>query len=81
VKTRAALSIRWDPDNAMALCHGCHFFFTVQPHRWDDFLDENWPGRRHALERKRDEAIRSGDTIDYAEIIASLRSQAAGLVR
>jgi 5-methylcytosine-specific restriction endonuclease McrA len=79
VKTRASLSIRWDPENSMALCKGCHYFFTVQPHRWDAFLDENWPGRRHELERKRDAAIAAGDKPDYAEIIASLRSQAAGL--
>jgi hypothetical protein len=80
VLTRASLSLRWEPENSMALCHSDHYFFTVQPHRWDAFLNEKWPGRRERLHLMRQEALERGDKPDYAEIIASLRSQASGLV-
>jgi len=80
VLSRDARSIRWDPLNSMALCQPDHFFFTVQPARWATFLDERWPGRIEELHRLRNEAARSGTKPDYAEIIASLRSQVSGLV-
>lgn len=28
---RARKSVRFDPDNCAALCHGCHRYFTSQP--------------------------------------------------
>lgn len=75
VLSRDALSIRWDPENSMALCQGCHYFFTVQPARWAVFLERYWPGRFERLHLLRQQAYERGDKPDYAEIITDLRAK------
>lgn len=35
---RAKKSVRFDPDNAAALCAGCHMYFTAHPKEHYDFF-------------------------------------------
>ena len=41
----ASKRIRWDIDNAVALCSGCHFAYTKNPANWQKFVEKMWPGR------------------------------------
>lgn len=79
ILTRGELSIRWNPLNSMVLCAKDHMAFTHRPEAWHDWIDERFPARWELLRRLRRESLARGDKPDYAEIIASLRSQAAGL--
>ena len=40
IYTRANPSIRVDEDNALALCHGCHSYFTGRPIVFKDWCEE-----------------------------------------
>jgi hypothetical protein len=72
--TRASLCLRHDPDNSLALCRACHFHFTKNPAAFERWISKEMPGRWQELHTRRDAAIASGETIDYAELIARLRS-------
>lgn len=45
--TRRNLSLRWEVDNALALCGGCHLWFDGNPLLSADWFQKNWP-ERHA---------------------------------
>jgi hypothetical protein len=79
VLTRSELSIRWNPMNSLALCAKCHVYMTHRPVEWMEWVDENRDFTFNSLRRLRRESLARGDKPDYAEIIASLRSQAAAL--
>lgn len=38
IVSRTYRKTRWDPDNAMALCFGCHKTFTHWPLEWEAFV-------------------------------------------
>lgn len=44
IHSRSYKSIRTNPDNAVALCRGCHVKFTHKPLEWRLFIDEMQPG-------------------------------------
>lgn len=50
--SRSYKSIRVDPDNAVALCQSCHLGFTHRPLEWRQWVDEEFPGRWDALQKK-----------------------------
>lgn len=31
--------VRWNLDNALCLCAGCHMYFTYHPLEWEDYID------------------------------------------
>jgi len=35
---RAKKSVRWDEDNAAALCYGCHRYFTAHPYEHTEWF-------------------------------------------
>ena len=37
--------MRWDPNNAIALCEGHHRWYTDQPIAWAMFVEANFPER------------------------------------
>jgi 5-methylcytosine-specific restriction endonuclease McrA len=78
---RGELSIRFNLDNAMALCKGCHYAYTKSEANWRAWLERNRPGLRERLYAIGVQAQHDGWQPDYAEIIASLRSQAVGKER
>lgn len=50
--TRGYHAVRWDEDNAIALCRSDHVFFTHRPLEWENFIDNRFPGRRDELRKK-----------------------------
>ncbi len=40
--SRRYKSVRWDVRNAWSACQGCHYWYTLRPLEWDDFLRERW---------------------------------------
>jgi hypothetical protein len=73
--SRGARFIRYEPENGIALCAGCHYYFTLGPARWNVWLEENMPGRLALLARLEAVRERSGYTIDLAAVIQALRER------
>ena len=40
--SRRYKSVRWDRRNAFSACAGCHYWYTLHPIEWDDFLRGVW---------------------------------------
>jgi hypothetical protein len=74
--TRGARHLRWDPDNAVILCHGDHAYFTDHPREWRRFVAEKF-GSAHwdGLKRRQAEAEKRGDKVDVAAVIAFYRER------
>ncbi len=66
--SRKYLSVRWDTRNAMCLCRGCHFYFTVRPIEWEDWARHKL-GAEYDLLRAR--ALTVGK-LDMMAIVLSL---------
>jgi hypothetical protein len=49
IYTRRIVALRWDKDNALALCRGCHRHFEEQPLEMTPFLESIDPGRAERL--------------------------------
>ncbi len=47
IVSRRYLATRWDGRNAMALCRGCHFYFTNHPLEWEVFCGEVYQEMKH----------------------------------
>jgi 5-methylcytosine-specific restriction endonuclease McrA len=48
--SRRHLLTRWELDNALTLCGGCHFWFHSQPFLAQEWFRKNWPERyQHIL--------------------------------
>ena len=41
IMSRRSVSLRWHPKNAVALCRGCHMFYTDHPFDWNDWCIDN----------------------------------------
>lgn len=68
--SRSYHATRVDEDNAVALCQGCHVFFTHRPLEWIDFIEARHPGRYEVL---RVRAL-SGVKVDWQAEVARLTS-------
>ena len=40
IVSRSYRSVRWSFDNAVALCAGCHVYYTHHPLEWERFVTE-----------------------------------------
>ena len=38
IVSRSYRSVRWSEDNAVALCAGCHVYYTHHPLEWEQFV-------------------------------------------
>lgn len=47
--SRRHLCTRWEPDNALALCAGCHMFWHEYPTLSGDWFRKNWPERHEHI--------------------------------
>lgn len=72
IHSRSYKSIRTNPDNAIALCRGCHKRFTDRPIEWRLFIDELQPG---VWEDLADIALRY-EKVDWKAEAAYWKSQA-----
>lgn len=73
VHTRGMRYIRWDAENAVGLCSGCHFAYTKNPARWVKFVERTWPGRYIRTLRRELYAESQGYSVDVAEVIRAYR--------
>lgn len=74
ILTRAARHLRWEPDNAVTLCHGDHAYFTDHPEQFRRFIAEilgpdHWDG----LKLRQAQAERRGDRVDVEAVIRGFR--------
>lgn len=67
--SRSYRSIRCDVDNAVALCRGCHVFFTHRPLEWQEWVEAMWPGRWGVL---RERAL-AYERLDWKRRVAELK--------
>lgn len=52
VLPRNYLSIRWEMENAITLCVGCHIYWWHKyPHEAVEWFDNMWPGRYEKLKK------------------------------
>lgn len=70
---RGARYVRHDPENALTLCRKCHEWSERNRAAFNAWFDERWPGRRDAMHRQEAAGLRSGHSLDFAEIIRNLR--------
>lgn len=68
---RKYMKVRWDDDNALAMCGAHHTFFTHNPLEWVTFVEDKFPGRWESLRLR---ALADGPKPDYAEILTRLAS-------
>jgi len=62
--------VRWDLNNALSLCRGCHMYFTYHPIEWEDYIiKEKGNGFYQNL---REKALNYGK-IDYEEVLENIK--------
>ena len=72
--SRGAPYIRWEPTNAVTLCHRDHMWFTAHPAAFKDWVRDRYgPDRWDDLLRMEAERERRGDHVDIAAVIRGFR--------
>lgn len=69
--SRTYMATRWDQDNALCLCSGCHLFWHKEPILASRWLEQKWPGRFDKLNLKR-QAITK---VDLQNVFLMLRHE------
>jgi len=67
--SRRYKQVRWDLDNAVCLCRGCHVYFTHHPIEWDLWVEDKIGTALYKGLKTR--ALMYGK-IDYEHIIKNL---------
>lgn len=69
IHSRRYVRVRWDPDNCVCLCAGCHMYYTDNPLEFAAWLQTVRTGDQlDELRRRRD----VGPRPDRAELLAAL---------
>lgn len=71
--SRGYMNTRWDDRNAIALCMGCHKFFTHRPIEWDEFIVERIGAEAYQQIRKH--ARRTDLRVDYDIVLPELEGK------
>lgn len=71
--SRNNLTLRYDLENALCLCAGCHFKWHQSPTEAIRWLDKTFPGRIDYL-HKRQNIITKMKPAGYENLIADLRT-------
>lgn len=79
IRSRRYNATRWSFDNAVCLCATCHYFFTVNPLRWEEWVVERFGARRWNALRKKALAGKALRPVEYRELQANLSSMLADL--
>lgn len=69
--------IQYDPENSVALCRGHHFRFTNDSAAWSVWVEVRFPGLWTTLLHREIAGLRSGASVDVAEVIRNFRGRAA----
>jgi hypothetical protein len=69
LETRGAPSTRWIPENSVAMCSGCHSYFTHRPHEWKLWMRERL-GEQGYWDLVRRAALPEGPP-DYVALLAA----------
>jgi hypothetical protein len=69
IVSRRYHAVRWSLDNAIALCAGCHIYFTHRPIEWERAI-EQWFGLIHYNRVKM--VAMSYDKPDYEYVVQEL---------
>ena len=72
---RRHASTRYHPDNAVALCRGCHMRFTEEPHDWADWCRVRLGHDRYDALRAVSRSTKRWRPKDKAELLKWLREQ------
>jgi hypothetical protein len=75
IVSRRYRAVRWNPENALALCSKCHTFFTHRPIEWETWVDTMYPGRLGILKAQALDRLRA----DYDDLCKSLRYLIGGV--
>ena len=62
-------AVRWDFDNAVCLCSGCHVYYTYRPLEWEEWVDKIF-GKEYHYKLKQKALTQTPPT--YEEIIEVL---------
>lgn len=68
--SRRHLCIRWEADNALALCAGCHLWFDGYPLLSGDWFRKNWPDRAERILTM----FNRGGKVNVKELTGNLRA-------
>ena len=60
---RAKKSVRWDEDNAVALCFGCHMHFTANPYEHTAWFENHLGEVKFALLASRSRVMGKPDRV------------------
>ena len=71
IVSRSYKNTRWDLDNAIPLCQGCHLYFTFRPLEWEQYIIKIRGAS--VLKRLKIKALNLDTNIDYEKIIARLK--------
>jgi hypothetical protein len=70
--TRGAHKLRFSENNALALCHSHHFFYTNHPHLWYwEFIPKHFPKQYAYTQLHKNELL--VERVDFEELITRLR--------
>jgi len=67
--SRRYKQVRWNLNNAMCLCRGCHLYFTHHPLEWENFVVKVVGLKTYVSIKKT--ALKYGK-IDYEEVLERL---------
>lgn len=70
IVSRRYLSTRWDADNAVSLCSGCHIYMTHRPLEWDVWVIKHMGEEAYAALKRR--ALKTAKP-DYDAILERLK--------
>lgn len=73
IVSRRYLSTRWDEDNAVSLCSGCHIYMTHRPLEWEQWVIQKMGEENYAALKRR--ALVSAKP-DYDAIVERLKKAA-----
>jgi len=71
IEGRVNRRLRWDEDNALALCSGHHRWFSGRPVEWTTFVSIHFPRQFHYVLSVRNELVKP----DYKVIHARLKAR------
>lgn len=73
IVSRRYLGTRWDDDNAVALCAGCHVYMTHRPLEWEQWVIKRFGAESYEALKKRALAPAKPD---YESIVERLKKAA-----
>lgn len=69
--SRRHLSTRWEPDNALTLCGGCHFFWHSMPMLAMEWFRKTWPDRHEHILR----LFNAGGKVNVKQLYEQLKKE------